>query len=404
MSGKDKLTIAAFWAVLLFSAFGLLQLFALRFEQGDMFPPYSSLRSDPLGCKALFQALAASTGLEVRRNFRGQDKLKGEQGRTIYWLGAEETLLQLASDRQVQDLEALAREGNRLVIAFDRGQVRPPLDQRESEKGKERAKKEQPAKEAVPAEPDPGSAGAWGLRLDSFELPADPAQSPPQARLVSPAFELPGTIPLQSRHHFQGGGEAWRPVYSYSDQAVVLERAVGKGSIVLLADSYLFSNEAMHSDRCPGLLAWLQGANRSALFEESHLGVYDHPGIMTLIIKHRLVPFLLALIALAALYLWKSAVPFHPAARELERQEKEVRDNFSALVNLLRRNIAPGELPGTCLQQWLHSFSREVRHHPELVSQLEAALADEGAKPAGKRDPVALYQKMAGLLSGFRIR
>jgi len=422
MSGKGKFTIAALLAVVLFTAFGLLQLFALRFEQGDMFPPYSSLRSDPLGSKALFKALAASTGLEVRRNFRDLDKLKGEKGQTIYWLGADEALLQSGSQRQLKDLETLAGEGNRLVIAFGRGKERAAADQGEPEKcddqggpekgddqggpekGDDQDRKGVPAEEAVPTEAGPGSAVVWGVQLGSFDLPAAPAEGRPMARLEAPAFELPGTIPLHSRRHFQDGGEEWRPVYSYSGQAVVLERAVGKGSIVLLADSYLFSNEAMHSDRCPGLLAWLQGASRSALFDESHLGVYDKPGIMTLIIKHRLVPFLLALIALAALYLWKSAVPFHLAAGELERQEQEVRDNFSGLVNLLRRNIAAGELLGTCFQQWLHSFSREMRQSPELARQLEAALADEGAKPAGKRDPVAAYRKMAGLLSGFRAR
>ena len=35
--------------------YGLLHLFALRFAQGDVYPPYSSLRSDPLGKKALYE-------------------------------------------------------------------------------------------------------------------------------------------------------------------------------------------------------------------------------------------------------------------------------------------------------------------------------------------------------------
>ena len=33
--------------------FGLVRLFELRFEVGDVYPAYSSLRSDPLGAMAL---------------------------------------------------------------------------------------------------------------------------------------------------------------------------------------------------------------------------------------------------------------------------------------------------------------------------------------------------------------
>ncbi len=36
---------------------GLIQLILLRFESGDVYPPYSSLRADPLGCKALYESL-----------------------------------------------------------------------------------------------------------------------------------------------------------------------------------------------------------------------------------------------------------------------------------------------------------------------------------------------------------
>jgi hypothetical protein len=404
MSGKGKLIIIAFIAVALLTAFGLWQLFALRFEQGDMFPPYSSLRSDPLGCKALFQALERSTGLEVRRNFLDRDKLKGAQGRTIYWLGADETLLNVSSDGQAKDLEALAREGNRLVIAFGKGKGRPAVAKKKVGESNVKDSADKQTKEAPSTQLSASSVGAWGVEIGSFDPPAGKVGMRPQAGLVSPAFELPATIPLHSRSHFRGDGKKWRPVYSYGDRAIVLERTVGRGSIVLLADPYLFSNEALRSDRSPGLFAWLQGANRNSLFEESHLGVYDTPGVMTLVKKHRLVPFLLALMTLAALYVWKSAVTFQTAATEKERLEGGVRDNFSGLVNLLRRNIAPGELLNTCFREWFKSFSSEIKRSPDLARELQAFIDDDMAKPAGKRDPVAVYQMAAGLLSNFRMR
>src|SRR5262245_62292683 len=48
---------------------GIVHLFDLRYDVGDVYPPYSSLRSDPLGTMALYEALAKLPGLEVQRDF-----------------------------------------------------------------------------------------------------------------------------------------------------------------------------------------------------------------------------------------------------------------------------------------------------------------------------------------------
>ena len=40
-------------------------LFQLRFEQGDIYPAYSSLRADPLGTKVFYESLETLPGLSV---------------------------------------------------------------------------------------------------------------------------------------------------------------------------------------------------------------------------------------------------------------------------------------------------------------------------------------------------
>jgi len=402
--GKGKLLVIAFIAVVLFSAFGLLHLFTLRFEKGDVFPPYSSLRSDPLGCKALFMALERSAGLDARRNFRDLDSLKGLQGGTIYYLGAGEELLDVSSDKRARKLEALAGEGNRLVIAFGMENGRPSAAMAGEDKTDNGAARDKRTNGADAAQSCASRTGLWGVEIGTFNPLFGPVKSRPRAELSAPAAELPPTIPLHSLHYFKGDGKGWRPVYNYGKQAIILERTVGKGNIVLLAESSLLSNEALRNDRCPGLLAWLQGAGRSALFDESHLGVYEDPGVMALIKKHRLVPFLLALMALAALYVWKSAVPFvAKAAPEKEQSEVGVRDNFSGLVNLLRRNITPGELLNACFREWSRSFSREFKDNPALGDQVRAIVSDEAARPVGKRDPLARYREIGRILEKERL-
>src|SRR5579862_6010149 len=62
---------------------GLFELFKLRFEAGDVYPPYSSLRSDPLGASALYESLAKLPGIKVDRDFRMTDELPDGKN-TVY--------------------------------------------------------------------------------------------------------------------------------------------------------------------------------------------------------------------------------------------------------------------------------------------------------------------------------
>ena len=48
---------------------GVLKLFLLRFEAGDVYPAYSSLRSDPLGSRAFYASLENINDAVVERNY-----------------------------------------------------------------------------------------------------------------------------------------------------------------------------------------------------------------------------------------------------------------------------------------------------------------------------------------------
>src|SRR5262245_46551754 len=83
-------------------AFGLLSLFRLRFEAGDNYPEYSSLRADPLGSKALYESLR--TLMPSERHFRALGRLKDGRDTTLFFLGAAPDNLRLGSG-QLQELE-----------------------------------------------------------------------------------------------------------------------------------------------------------------------------------------------------------------------------------------------------------------------------------------------------------
>ena len=406
---RNKLLITAFILAGAISLLGLFRLFALRFEKGDMFPPYSSLRSDPLGCKALFLALEQIPGLKVARNYRDPEKLKTIGGRTIYYLGADASLLDAGDNRLVDQLETLAGNGNRLVISFA-----PAVGMRSfadtdgksdcNEKpGKKKQQETIPAGKEQKVKPCADRTGRWGVRFDANASIPDGNKKPRQAALMDFGLELPRTLPSHATRAFHPTTGDWHTVYGDGGRALVLERHTGKGSIVLMADSYLLSNEAMRGDRHPAFLAWLHGADRMALFDEHHLGVLEDSGVMALMRKHHFLPPLFALIVLGMLYIWKSAVPFAPMPR---REEKLLdgadRDHFSGLVNLLRRNVPPASVLETCHREWLKAFSREIRRQPDMDERIRQLVAHESAKPAQKRDPLTAYHEIAKLLSHFR--
>src|SRR6266516_392281 len=72
---RGKLPII-FLAILLAAfAFGLLQLFKLRFESGDVYLEYSSVRTDPLGRRAFYDSLELMDGISSRGDLSTANRL-----------------------------------------------------------------------------------------------------------------------------------------------------------------------------------------------------------------------------------------------------------------------------------------------------------------------------------------
>ena len=83
-------TIAGVVLAILLSVFGagMVHLFLLRFESGDIYPAYSSLRSDALGTRALYVSLENIERISVHRNYQPLKSLAFEPQATLFYLGA----------------------------------------------------------------------------------------------------------------------------------------------------------------------------------------------------------------------------------------------------------------------------------------------------------------------------
>ena len=118
---RNKPVVFAIVLAVVFAA-GLTQLFLLRFESGDVYPAYSSLRSDPSGTRALFESLALLPGIEVSRYTRPLSNLKNFDG-TLFYLG-------VSPKSKIEEAKKIADAGARVVVGFIPPEKPPEKTQR----------------------------------------------------------------------------------------------------------------------------------------------------------------------------------------------------------------------------------------------------------------------------------
>lgn len=402
-------------------SYGLVQLFVLRYEAGDVYPPYSSLRADPLGTKALAEALTDLPGVEVRRNFKPLDKLRPDGPITLIYTGVPHQAYW--TEKELAAFDALVVSGSRAVFAFYPFEKEPSArdekaaDKEERVKKQEKIEKEQPAgkkkkpKDAKKKDDQAGKADRnggliefaavakrWGF--DFGYLPEQKKAYDRSAALVEPGGLLESDLSWHSALYFRDLKPHWKVLYMCGTMPVVIERKYGDGSIVLVADSFLVSNEALRTERHPRLLARLFSGPPTVVFDEESRGLRDDPGIATLARKYRLHGVVAGLLLLAIFFVWKNAVRFIPAydAQFTGNDVVEGKESGEGFINLLRRSIRPGAIFETCLAEWRKAFA----HQPGQLAKVEEIRAQEQARPARDRDPVAAYRAMSRALARRR--
>lgn len=396
--------------LLLALAAGLAQLFILRFEAGDVYPPYSSLRTDPLGAKAFHDSLASLRGPAVSRNHRPLLKLADRGPLTLFWLGEGQGFLGEVTEEFARSLEAVAAHGGRLVVAFapmNRDAKEPELFFKRKDSAKD-VKKKDAAKRKKRSHSEGqielvSLSERWGVRTAHARLPRDrdDVTQSVKAKLQTDD-ELPQRVSWHSSLYFKDLGKPWRVVYSRDDKPVLVERTLGRGTIVLVSDSYLFSNEAMNDERQPELLAWLTGANREIVFDELHFGIREESGVMTLAWQYRLHGLFAGLLMLAGLFIWQSVAHFVPLSEKGDgsgHAGPDVgRDSTAGLANLLRRSIPPSDLVGVCLDEWKKAFAHRRDLAPKLA-RAQAVVDAERTRPVARRQPVKAYRDICGIFA-----
>jgi hypothetical protein len=223
---------------------------------------------------------------------------------------------------------------------------------------------------------------ALGVRIRSMHN--DPIDEFAVRFFDDPAI-LPREIPWRSPLYFELRENSWETIYRWQDAPVVVQRPWGEGLVVMMADSYLLSNEALRNHRSSGLLAWLMVPGHDILFDEFHKGLVKQPGVAGLARQYRLHWVFAAIFVVAGLFVWHQAAIFVPSVQSehgpLDAPPAVGRDTIQGLVHLSRQHISPKELLPVCFQAWKAQAPQRVSSSRiDDVRRLVERVADDSRK------------------------
>jgi len=376
---KNKTSLLLGWMVIALFIFGIIYLLMLRFSSGDVYPHYSSLRTDPTGTKAFYESLDICCDFRTERNHEPFSRMKNRFDSTFLVLGMEPSALGTVPKSIAEEVNYFISNGGRMVISL----YDPP---------KERGAV-LPAGEEFSQFLDLGDL--WGVRI-FFEKKAT------GGAYLERNFRdsgLPRNISAHTPLYFQTVHPDWKTIYERGDHPFLIERKFGRGSIVLSAESYFLSNEAMAKEPQPALLVWLVGNKKSVIFDEYHHGIASDSGVMYLARKYDLEWFFAALILLALLFIWKSAAPLVAPEQESVVASQSGKESMAGLTNLLRRNVPEQQLLSVSFSEWQKSAKNITEAKRK---EMESIVVREKEKPARQRNLPAAYNALSRALKQRR--
>lgn len=385
----DRLYRILLLGLLLLLAAGFVRLFIIRFDTGNIYPPYSSLRSDPLGTRLFFDSLEELEKMDIHINKIPLPEWKPSPEELVFRLGVSPDAFQNRYRNRADALDDFVREGGRLVIALKN---EPTRSSEEADNGE----KEDPEPTTEDTEPSTHQVDQVSLPWRSWNLQVEPLNArtlTPQQRHAetSSPFDLPFDVWLK----LVPDHEDWRILHRIGPHPVAAERSLGEGSVVVLSASYPFSNEAMaQPGHLAGLLELLNGRTRITV-DESHLGIRRRTGLANLIYRYKLQGALAALALLTGLYVWRQLCPLVPpySDRRIEVENAITgADSMDGLTGLMRRHLPASKLAGTLLECYRHTHPVGSARHRQRLTCMEQAVAN--SQEAQKRSPLDLIQTL----------
>jgi hypothetical protein len=350
-----------------------LQTFEVRLETQEGYPVASSFRADARGCRALYESLRRVPGVQAARFLRGFSNLPPAEGRSLVIAGINpQTDILQVQDRKI--LSAWVEAGGTLVIAL-------AVEDRTSGKaGSPDYELTNPSKEyrspSPHNKPTPPTEERWietlqGAGVHVFRH----GDSSARHRFVSGVFAPSGSWlgPL----YFKDLQSPWRVVAEADRFPVIVQRSLGRGNVILIADSYLLTNGSLAADRDTAFLGWLFRKQTMVLFDESHFGIVENPGIVSLARRYGLESALFVLLILALFFVWANRYTLLPKPKNPTTGSLTVsgQGGETVFVNLLHRSLPTKDLLAISTDLW-----RKGPHDAGKVKKLEQLLTTLDAR------------------------
>lgn len=359
----------------------LYVLFSIALEplvSGDIYPRLSSMRADPLGAKALYDSLRETPGLQVSQSFKPLAQVEKVDG-TMLLLGFSAAEFTFASQPFAESWRKVMLGGGRLAIAFL--PERPRVDFKFPKLKPDDSKEENDKKEAA--------------KKRAKRLPSGP-------ELLGLTLQIrPGTLKesgdaggmgRETALYFEPVDPGWVTLERAEDgKPMIVERAFGKGSMILVAGSYPISNEGLRNGRNTALIARMIGPSTRIVFDESHLGIVETGSVGSMIRRYGLQGAALMLMLLGLLFIWKMSSSLLPPKRIEDPTVLEGEAANAGLALLMRRSVPRSSLLSTCWNEWERSARLRPFVAPSRQAKAQEQLADA--------DPVRGYKNIQKALS-----
>jgi hypothetical protein len=391
------------WMLLLLAAvmvgccWQLARVFLLRFESGDVYPVYSSYRSDPMGARVFYESLAALDNLEVSRHHEPLEDTDLSPETVLVLTGVYDSRDPAAL---IEHLEDFMARGGRMVFSFhprpDIARKRLDLNSTPSNREDSEGEPEGEDKDTRRKPRMVDIKERWGFDLtqpdddrdehhEGDEADEDLIKRITAVHKVSSDDTLPARIEWRSTWFFEGLDTAWEVLYegqeSEKSYPAVIERSWGEGSLMIVADSYFLSNEGLRDDPNAAFLARLIGPHPRILVDETHHGVQRSQSVMLLMRKYGLDLFLLSFVLLALLHVWRQGYSLVPRRNMQDSrallEAEQGKDAFSGLTHVVQRSVSEKELVKTCYEAWRRDFGHDPRYHRVTSADVSRALAQE---------------------------
>ncbi|MBF0225241.1 MAG: DUF4350 domain-containing protein [Desulfobacterales bacterium] len=373
---KNKKILSAFFIfIVLFFTWGIFKLFSLKFQRGDIYPPYSSLRSDPLGSKAFYESI--KNLIYTERNYLSLKKFEklNNGNQTFFCLGISIYDFMLNNEEELKSLEKFVKKGGRLIIAFF-----PLLKYSDSS---EKSKK------------DNKIVDLWDVSINS-KLEAFDYKDISKFTLNESVF---GYVPINTSLYFSIENTEWKALLSIDEYPIIIENTWEKGSIILCADSYFFSNECLQKYRSTDLFSYMIGYSDKVIFDEFHFGIAQSENVSDFIISSRLYWFIIVLFVIFGLFIWKNSMPLVPLNEEFEKEYLiSDKDYGKGLIGLIKQNISQKDLLNICFIEWKKTINLYKKIDPQKLNRIKEIIGKESHKPFNQQNLIKSYNAIYNIL------